>query len=264
MTASGDGEGAAPRPVAGVPTDLPPVPAAVARVALEARLRPVWRNELGGTTYELVDARGGRRFVKWAPAGSGLDLAAEAARLRWAADRTAVPRVLDFGSDPHGDWLLTAALPGTSAVDPRWTARPATAVRALGEGLRQLHDALPVRECPFSWLVGDRLRKAAGRGRPAGRDPGSWLDAAPPVDRLVVCHGDACSPNTLLDDAGRVSGHVDLGALGVADRWADLAVATWSTVWNYGPGWEDALLEGYGIEPDPVRTDFYRALWDAT
>jgi kanamycin kinase len=35
-------------------------------------------------------------------------------------------------------------------------------------------------------------------------------------------------------------------------------------VWNYGPGWEDALLEGYGIEPDPVRTDFYRALWDAT
>jgi kanamycin kinase len=102
------------------------------------------------------------------------------------------------------------------------------------------------------------------RRAPAGREPAAWLDRAPPVDRLVVCHGDACAPNTMLDDAGGVCGHVDLGTLGVADRWADLAVATYSTVWNYGPGWEDALLDAYRIAPDPGRTTFYRALWDAT
>ena len=85
---------------------------------------------------------------------------------------------------------------------------------------------------------------------------------APPVDRLVVCHGDACAPNTLLDDDGHWMGHVDLGRVGVADRWADLAVATWSTVWNYGPGYEDRLLAAYGIAPDPDRTEFYRWLWD--
>ncbi len=72
------------------------------------------------------------------------------------------------------------------------------------------------------------------------------------MDRLVVCHGDACAPNTLL------------GALGVADRWADIAVATWSTRWNYGPGWEDLLLDAYGIARDDEGTDFYRRLWDAT
>jgi aminoglycoside phosphotransferase len=70
------------------------------------------------------------------------------------------------------------------------------------------------------------------------------LTHAPPIDKLVVCHGDACAPNTLLGDDGCWSGHVDLGALGVADRWADLAIATWSTEWNYGPGWEDHLLVG--------------------
>ena len=79
-----------------------------------------------------------------------------------------------------------------------------------------------------------------------------------------MCHGDACCPNTLVGEDGRWAGHVDLGALGVADRWADLAVATMSTAWNYGPGWEADLLAAYGIEPDPERMDYYRKLWNAT
>ncbi len=88
------------------------------------------------------------------------------------------------------------------------------------------------------------------------------LERPPPIDRLVVCHGDTCAPNTLIGDDGRCAGHVDLGALGVADRWADLAIATWSTRWNYGDGWEPALLAAYGIDPDPERTAYYRLLWD--
>ena len=79
---------------------------------------------------------------------------------------------------------------------------------------------------------------------------------------LVVCHGDACLPNTLIAPDGAFVGHVDLGDLGVADRWADLAVATWSTEWNYGPGWDNLYLESYGIEADPDRIQFYRDLWD--
>lgn len=50
--------------------------------------------------------------------------------------------------------------------------------------------------------------------------------------------------------------------MGVADRWADLAVATWSTEWNYRPGWDPLLLEAYGTRPDPDRTRYYRLLWD--
>ena len=43
---------------------------------------------------------------------------------------------------------------------------------------------------------------------------------------------------------------------------ADLAIATWSAGWNYGPGWEPLLLDAYGVEPDPDRTAYYRLLWD--
>jgi kanamycin kinase len=66
----------------------------------------------------------------------------------------------------------------------------------------------------------------------------------------------------MLAFGGRFCGHVDLGSLGVADRWADLAVATWSTTWNYGLGWEHRLLDAYGVAPDPDRTRYYRLLYD--
>jgi aminoglycoside phosphotransferase len=48
----------------------------------------------------------------------------------------------------------------------------------------------------------------------------------------------------------------------VADRWADLAVATWSLEWNHGPGWDATLLAAYGIDPDLERAAWYRLLWD--
>jgi aminoglycoside phosphotransferase len=172
---------------------------------------------------------------------------------------------------------MTAALPGDNAVSPRWLGEPATAVRAIGAGLRALHDALPVAACPFSWTAEDRLEDAR-RGAAAGwLGPAGWHEIhrplgvagalalaadIPPVDQLVVCHGDACAPNTLLYPDGRWSGHVDFGLLGTGDRWADIAIATWSSEWNYGPGWEQLLLDAYGVAADPERTRYYRLLWD--
>ncbi|MCR2793424.1 aminoglycoside 3'-phosphotransferase [Microbacterium sp. zg.Y625] len=232
------------------------VPTRVRALAAGAALIPVWRNKRGGVTFRTDDGR----YIKHGPRNAETTMAGEADRLGWAAAHTPVPRVLDHGTEGDEEWLVTAALPGRSAVDPRWIAEPAVAVRALGEGLRALHDALPVATCPYDWSVPARVANAAVRGI---RVPAA-LHQAPPVDVLVVCHGDACAPNTLLDDAGQWSGHVDLDSLGVADRWADIAVAAMSTGWNYGPGWEDALLDAYGIARDPERMSFYAALWDAT
>jgi kanamycin kinase len=254
------------------PVVLPPV---VRALAGAGPATAVWQNEAGGVTWQLGSGAG-RRFVKWAPAGSGLPIAREADRLRWASRFSLVPVVLDAGSDADGDWLLTAGLPGDSAVDARWRADPLTAVRAIGAGLRALHDALPTEDCPFDWTARTRLADVHRRAdvlRPESWHPVHAMLPVPEVlarladvpddDRLVVCHGDACAPNTLIGDDGSWSGHVDLGSLGLADRWADLAVATWSTQWNYGPGWERPLLDAYGIEPDPARTDYHRLLWDA-
>ena len=76
-----------------------------------------------------------------------------------------------------------------------------------------------------------------------------------------MCHGDYCPPNMLLE-GGRVTGYVDLGELGAADRWWDIAVGAWSVGWNFGDSLEPLFYESYGITPDPDRIRFYRLLYD--
>ena len=232
------------------------VPERVRELARGAALTPVWLNNIGGLTFRTDDGR----YIKWGPHDLEANMRDEAERMRWASRWIAVPEVLDQGQDAHQEWLVTIALRGRSAADPRWHDDPERAVRAVGEGLRMLHDALPVDECPWEWSVGSRTAGAAERGTIVPVK----LQDAPPVDRLVVCHGDACLPNTLLTDDGVVAGHVDLAALGVADRWADIAVASMSTEWNLGDGWQDTLIDAYGIAPDRERLDYYRRLWNET
>lgn len=239
-----------------IPVDAVRIPERVLQLAAGASLTPVWENGIGGLTFRTDDGR----YIKWGPHDLEASMAAEAERMRWAAAWTLVPRVLAQGEDAAEEYLVTAALTGRSAVDPHWIARPEAAVRAVGQALRTLHDTLPVAECPWSWSVADRVENAARRGIVVP----AHLRDAPPVDRLVVCHGDACVPNTLLDDDGRGIAHVDLAALGTADRWADIAVAAMSTGWNYGPGYEDLLIEAYGADPDRERLAYYRDLWNAT
>ncbi|WP_395640360.1 phosphotransferase [Pseudolysinimonas sp.] len=225
--------------VAGPPTGPVEVPPLVHAFA-ERIDDVVWANEIGGYTFVAGD-----RFLKWNPRGSGVDLEDERVRLHWA--RTIghpVPPVLDLGRDDDGQVLVTRSLPGTGAVTGEWLDRPRDAVRAIAAGLRALHDKVPAAACPFrtAWIPADAPR---------------------PDDGAVVLHGDACAPNTIIGPDGRFAGHVDLGSIGVGDRWADLAVASMSLDGNYGEGWQDEFFHAYGVIPDAERIHYYRTAWDA-
>ncbi|HEX5827306.1 MAG TPA: aminoglycoside 3'-phosphotransferase [Candidatus Limnocylindrales bacterium] len=220
------------------------VPGLVVERSGPAGVELAWRNELGGLTFRVRDG-----YLKWNPRSTGIDLARERRRLEWLSVRHPAPRVLEFGEDQHAQWLVTAPLPGTSAVGDAWRARRPEAIRAIAEGLRAIH-AVPVSDVSAglddSWVV---------------RTPAS-IGPRPPIADPVLVHGDACAPNTLVGEDGRWSGHVDLGDMAVGDRWADLAIASMSLDWNYGEGHQHELFEAYGIEPDEERIAWYRALWD--
>jgi len=243
-----------------------------------ATFEPCWSTERAAT-WRVTTPGGETRYLKVAAPGAAPGIAAEAARLRWAANFLPVPRVIESGFAPGGDWMLTAELAGTPAIAPALVAEPERLARAVGRGLRRFHDTLPVAGCPFdartaTLLAGVRARAAAGAIDPAAFHPEhaafdvagalAELERLRPTgeDHPVVCHGDACYPNVLIGAGGEACGYLDLGELGIGDRWWDLAAATWSTTWNLGPGFETALLEGYGTPPDPRRQAFFRLLYD--
>ena len=221
-----------------------PIPRFVEAFAGGRQAELVWRNELGGLTFRVGD-----HFVKWNPRRTGIDLELERMRLEWLAGRHPSPRVVASGSDDQAQWLVTVALPGERAVGDSWRDRPANAIRAIAEGLRALH-SIRVDEFPSVWIADSWV----------SRTPTS-IGLRPRIDEVVLVHGDACAPNTLISPDGRWRGNVDFGALTVGDRWADLAIASMSLDWNFGEGHQSQFYDAYEIEPDEEKIHYYRALW---
>jgi len=263
------------------PVALPaPVPAVVRREVDGAVLLPVGRERTPGGVWRVLRPGHPDRFVKRTPAPDRADpwaggVIAEAERLRWLAGRVPVPEVVVCveGSDGSG-WMVTAAAPGSDATDGQHHFDADRLIRALGEGLRRFHDEVPVVGCPFDTRLEVRMAAAAARvagGRVdvddlepiyRGRAPEALLDVLGGLrpgsaEDLVVVHGDYCFPNVLLQQ-GRVTGYVDLGRCGVADRYVDLAVAARSVAHNMGGHAVGPFFAAYGIDwPDVAKIDFY-------
>lgn len=249
--ASGVGHGTGP-PV--LPTG--PAPALVQRLAAGRVVTPVWANLIGQVTWRL-GVMGDSDYVKHGTPHPEFDPVAEAARLAWVSRHVPAPEVIGHGAEPDGTvWLLTRGLPGHSAVSKEVTVGPERVVTELGRALRRFHDSVPVDGCPFGWSVRTRIEDAP---RPELVD--GLLGQAPPVDP-VVAHGDACNPNFLIDADGRFTGYVDLGRLGVADRWADLQPAIRSLSWNFPEVEPEVFLSAYGIAMDEAKYAFYLELWN--
>jgi kanamycin kinase len=198
------------------------------------------------------------------------DLIGEGARLIWlAAQGIPAAEVLECGPG----LLVTAEVPGRPIAGD-WPAEAHDrVVDALADLTRALH-ALPVDECPFD----RRLAVTVPAALEAGIDLDDLDDerlgwtrdqlvaelmaTRPASEDLVVCHGDLGTLNVMVDpETYEVTGVVDAGSLGVADRWLDLAIATRSLEGRVGgDGAAERYLRGCGVEVDPAKLAFYRLL----
>ncbi|WP_047466020.1 APH(3'') family aminoglycoside O-phosphotransferase [Streptomyces sp. M10] len=244
---------------------------------------PVTAGESGADVFRSAD---GARYAKCVGPEGAAELAEERDRAAWLRGQGVPgPRVLDWRAWEAGACLVTGAVPGVPA-DQVPAEELAAAWGRIADAVRRLHE-VPVSACPF----GRRLDAMVAVAREVvARDavnpeflsdeqrgtPGPEL-----LDRLtgqlgprreqeaadlVVCHGDLCLPNIVLDPKTLdVSGFIDLGRLGVADRHADLALLlanareTWPDE-ERARGADAAFAERYGLAPDPDRLRFYLRL----
>lgn len=243
---------------------------------------PVTRGESGAGVFRNAD---GSSYAKVVDAAAVADLAAERDRVSWA-HRHGVPgpAVIDWRvTEDGGACLITSTVRGVAADRLSESALRA-AWPAIVEAVRTLH-ALPADGCPYRRDLDDMLARAravvgAGAVNPEFlSDEDREVPAEALLDRVereadlrrrqeaadrVVCHGDLCLPNILVDPDGlTVEGFIDLGRLGLADRHADLALLLANTA-DAVPGFAEeataGLAAGYPAQVDPERLRFYLAL----
>lgn len=210
---------------------------------------------------------------------SGFDVAAEVPRLEWLARHgIPVPEVAATGRMGEWTYLVTTTVPG-EPLSPYWDGeRLMAGVDAVADLAKVLH-ALPADACPFDRSLAvtrANAEMAVGLGEVdlddldgerAGWDGTRLLAALEErvrrvvVEETAVCHGDFTVSNVLLDPVTlEVRGLIDVGRLGVADRYADLALMTRGLP-EVGEGLADRFMYRYGeIPADPERVALYRLL----
>lgn len=254
----------------------PAVPAIMSAAVAGYRWARDTVGEAGGAVYRLHGKPSAPDlYMKHGTATAAADVTDEMARLRWLAGHVAVPAVLQFDGTPDESWLLMTALPGRTAyqllaADPG--AGPAI-VDALAAFLRRLH-AIPLAECPFTSGHAVRLFQArqridaslvdvddfdeARRGWSAEDVWTAMQQVLPRVPDAVVTHGDFSLDNILIAD-GAVTGCIDVGRAGIADRYQDLAIL-WNCLGEF-EGLQARLFDSYGISaPDQDKLDFHLML----
>jgi aminoglycoside 3'-phosphotransferase II len=250
------------------------LPSDLAALVAGATWEQVTRGESGAQVYRLTNGAE-TRYLKVEPRRPHDELHGEAERLRWLQGRLPVPVLRYAGVDEHQSYLLTSEVPGTDATDERWLSDPARLVALLAAGLLLFHRQ-SITGCPFDQRLDAELARAAANvaagivdaddfdAEHAGRSPAALLAellaTRPPAEDLVLTHGDYCLPNVVIKDWA-LSGCIDLGRCGVADRYHDLAQAARSVRRNLGARWVAPFFAAYGLSaPDAAKLRYYQLL----
>ena len=84
----------------------------------------------------------------------------------------------------------------------------------------------------------------------------------------MLSHGDFCLPNIFINN-DKISGFIDLGRIGIGDKWNDIALCYRSLKWNAqgrygGNGYPklnpDMLFDALEIEPNYEKIEYYTLL----
>ncbi len=162
--------------------------------------------------------------------------------MTWLKGKLPVPEVRCYEEENGYGYLIMSRIKGEMACSACYLDHTELLLPALAEGMELLWQ-VDTAHCPTVFTLEaelSRLKENLESGSyPAAQrifEPFEsekvafdtperliqWLSDNKPDWEPVLCHGDLCLPNIFLQN-GRVSGFIDLGGCGVADKWLDLA-----------------------------------------
>lgn len=203
--------------------------------------------------------------------------------MKWLDGKIPVPKVLCHEVCEGYQYLLMSKIGGKMSCDTYYMERPDELLGLLAEALEMLW-SIDISDCPRVRDLDTELEEARYRvenglvdiertepetfGKNGFASPSEllkWLENNKPKAEPVLSHGDFCLPNIFLNN-GRVSGFIDLGDTGIADKWRDISLCYRSLKHNFDGSFggkvysgfdPDMLFEKLNIEPDRDKLRYY-------
>ncbi|MEJ6951791.1 APH(3') family aminoglycoside O-phosphotransferase [Natronospora cellulosivora (SeqCode)] len=193
--------------------------------------------------------------------------------LKWLKGRVSVPEVYYYKEYKDKEYILMSEIKGFECSNQYYRKEPEKMVKIFAEGLKEIHK-IDISECPFDQTLEKKIKKAKYNvdnglvdeedvqaeniGKNAKELYEMLVDRRPESEDLVFTHGDYCLPNVIINE-NKLSGFIDMGRAGVADRYQDLALAVRTLKSNLGSiKWSELFLKYYGLEKaDYSKIDFY-------
>lgn len=194
-----------------------------------------------------------------------------------------VPDIYAHETEGGKSWLLMGKCQGLMACAPEYMKNPEIQCKLLADGLKRLWST-DISDCPCDQRLTSKLEQAryniehglvdldnvepdtfGEKGFQSPADLLQWLYANMPEEEPVLSHGDFCLPN-IFGMGEAVTGYIDLGKTGIADKWCDIAICYRSLSHNYsgkyhGKAYSDyddmLLFRELGIEPDWEKIRYY-------
>lgn len=157
--------------------------------------------------------------------------------MNWLYGKLPVPKVIAY----ENNCLLMSKIEGKMLCDDEYMINPNLLVSLLAKTLNMLW-SVDISDCPCDFTLDKKLKIAEYRvennlcdvadaepetfGKDGFENPEAllkWLIVNKPNETLCLSHGDFCLPN-IFAVGNQISGFIDLGRCGIADKYQDLAL----------------------------------------
>ncbi len=207
----------------------------------------------------------------------------EHSMMKWLDDKAFIPKCICNISENCTNYLLMSKIQGKMSCDDEFMCAPELLISVLAEAFKKLW-SVDVSGCPVKNDLSTVLSFAEYRvehglvdvddaepetfGKDGFKSPEellNWLLDNRTEEDFVLSHGDFSLPNVFIN-GNKFSGFVDIGRMGIADGYQDIAICLRSLRHNFAgiyngisyPGFDEKMFfSALGIEPDYDKIRYY-------
>jgi len=189
---------------------------------------------------------------------------------QWLQGKLPVPKIICRVIENDTAYMLLEKAEGLMLEDDLYRSNPDLLIKLAADGINQLQK-LDVSECKFDSTIDYKLKKAKERidkgfytevdhnkyteGINNTDEAYEYLVKNKPKEILVFSHGDYCL-NNFFSDGNSITGYIDMGRGGIADRHQDVALCIRELL-DFPSEYTDRFLKNLKFKPDMKLIRYY-------